>query len=155
MVTITADIAPEELQVFLEDTDEHLQLLDEDIIKLENDDNDELLQEIFRAAHTMKDSKLTLKLPLTLTTIHGRLVTSRGVTFAIPLLFVSETLRIDRSETKSVTQKEVTRIRDKIVPLLNMDEVLSMRTEKSGHNGIYCCSQNRGQDVRTGSGFTC
>ncbi|MDD5092896.1 MAG: chemotaxis protein CheA [Dehalococcoidia bacterium] len=57
MVTLAADVTPEELQVFLQDTDEQLQVLDEDIIKLENEgDNPEVLQEIFRAAHTIKGS---------------------------------------------------------------------------------------------------
>ncbi|MDY6911138.1 MAG: chemotaxis protein CheA [Chloroflexota bacterium] len=61
MIELAADITPEELQVFLQDTDEQLQLLDEDIIKLENEsDNEELLQEIFRAAHTIKGSSAML-----------------------------------------------------------------------------------------------
>ncbi|MFP3975008.1 MAG: chemotaxis protein CheW [Dehalococcoidia bacterium] len=47
----------EELQVFLQDADEQLQVLDEDIVKLENEGyNDDLLNEIFRAAHTLKGS---------------------------------------------------------------------------------------------------
>ena len=57
MIDLDADLSPEELQVFLQDTDEQLQLLDEDIVKLENEgDNPDLLQEIFRAAHTIKGS---------------------------------------------------------------------------------------------------
>jgi len=61
MVTLAADITPEELQVFLQDTDEQLQLLDEDIIKLESGiNNEEILQEIFRAAHTIKGSSAML-----------------------------------------------------------------------------------------------
>ncbi|MCP4609753.1 MAG: hypothetical protein GY845_13680, partial [Planctomycetes bacterium] len=47
MVNLASDVTQEELQVFLQDTDEQLQLLDEDIIKLENESDDEaLLQEI-------------------------------------------------------------------------------------------------------------
>lgn len=61
MVHIAADVTPEELQVFLQDADEQLQLLDEDIIKLENgEDNEELLGEVFRAAHTIKGSSAML-----------------------------------------------------------------------------------------------
>ncbi len=33
MVTLASDITPEELQVFLQDTDEQLQILDNDIVK--------------------------------------------------------------------------------------------------------------------------
>ena len=51
------DIAEEDLKVFLEEADEQLGLLDEDIIRLEKEpNNNELLQEIFRAAHTLKGS---------------------------------------------------------------------------------------------------
>ena len=51
------DIDPEELKVFLQEVDEQLQLLDEDIIRLEKEPDDaDLIQEIFRAAHTLKGS---------------------------------------------------------------------------------------------------
>ncbi len=51
------DISQEELTVFLQEADEQLQLLDEDLIRLEKEGADqELLQEIFRAAHTLKGS---------------------------------------------------------------------------------------------------
>ncbi len=54
---LAPDITSDDLKVFLEETEEQLQLLDEDIIRLENEGNDEsLLQEIFRAAHTLKGS---------------------------------------------------------------------------------------------------
>jgi two-component system chemotaxis sensor kinase CheA len=51
----------EELKVFLQEADEQLQLLDEDIIRLEKEaDNTDLLQGIFRAAHTLKGSSAML-----------------------------------------------------------------------------------------------
>ncbi|MBI2875373.1 MAG: chemotaxis protein CheA [Candidatus Tectomicrobia bacterium] len=51
------DLTPEELQVFLQEAEEHLQVLDEEIVRLEQEGNDPgLLQEIFRAAHTLKGS---------------------------------------------------------------------------------------------------
>lgn len=61
MIDLASDVSPEELQVFLQDTDEQLQRLDEDIIKLESDgDNETLLNGIFRAAHTIKGSSAML-----------------------------------------------------------------------------------------------
>jgi two-component system chemotaxis sensor kinase CheA len=54
---INSDISSEELKVFLEETDDILQTLDEDIIKLEKEDQkDEIIQRVFRAAHTLKGS---------------------------------------------------------------------------------------------------
>ena len=58
---LASDITAEDLQVFLQEAEEHLQLLDEDFIRLEREqDNEELLQEIFRAAHTLKGSSAML-----------------------------------------------------------------------------------------------
>lgn len=58
---VSCEISPEELKVFMEEAEEHIQLLDADLIKLENEGNNpELLQEIFRAAHTLKGSSAML-----------------------------------------------------------------------------------------------
>ncbi|MBC8279691.1 MAG: chemotaxis protein CheA [Chloroflexi bacterium] len=54
---LSPDISPEDLEVFLQEAEEQLELLDEDIVRLEREeDTDPLLQEIFRAAHTLKGS---------------------------------------------------------------------------------------------------
>ncbi len=44
------------LGVFLDESSEQLELLEQDILKLEQEPSQELLQEIFRAAHTLKGS---------------------------------------------------------------------------------------------------
>jgi len=50
-------ITQEDLSLFLQEADEQLQLLDEDIVRLEKEENNpDLMQEIFRAAHTLKGS---------------------------------------------------------------------------------------------------
>lgn len=55
------DASPDEIKLFLEEAEEHLQLLEEDLVRLEKEkDNQELLQAIFRAAHTLKGSSATL-----------------------------------------------------------------------------------------------
>ncbi len=56
-MNLEAELTPEELKVFLEEVNEQIELLDEDIVRLEKEGDDlELLQEIFRAAHTIKGS---------------------------------------------------------------------------------------------------
>ena len=58
---LAPDITAEDLKVFLEEAEEQLQLLDEDIVRLEKEEgNEALLQEIFRAAHTLKGSSAML-----------------------------------------------------------------------------------------------
>lgn len=60
-MSFNTEIGPEETKVFLEEAEELLQLLDENIIKLENDrENPKIIQEIFRAAHTLKGSSAML-----------------------------------------------------------------------------------------------
>jgi two-component system, chemotaxis family, sensor kinase CheA len=60
-MNISEDISKEELAAFLEETDEELKLLDEDLILLEkNGVKPEIVQEIFRAAHTLKGSSAML-----------------------------------------------------------------------------------------------
>jgi two-component system chemotaxis sensor kinase CheA len=55
------DATPEELPIFVAETDEMLQLLDEQLVRLEQDGpSPELLQEVFRAAHTIKGSSAAI-----------------------------------------------------------------------------------------------
>ena len=54
---LAAGITPDDMNLFFQEADEQLQLLDEDIIRLEKEaNNPDLMQEIFRAAHTLKGS---------------------------------------------------------------------------------------------------
>jgi len=60
-MTVPFQISSEELKVFLEEAEEELALLEQDLVLLEKEaDNQELLQEIFRAAHTLKGSSATI-----------------------------------------------------------------------------------------------
>src|SRR3954469_6299017 len=55
------DATPEELPAFIAETDEMLQLLDEQLVQLEqHGPSPELLQEVFRAAHTIKGSSAAI-----------------------------------------------------------------------------------------------
>ncbi len=76
------------------------------------------------------DSKLgvgttiTIKLPLTLAIIQGLLVESDEEIFIIPLASVYETVRTDSTNIYYVNQKPVMRLRDEIIPLINMGQIL-------------------------------
>ena len=66
------DITEEDLEVFLQEADEQLLLLDEDIVRLEHEQNNApLLQEIFRAAHTLKGSSAMMGLVQMTELAHG------------------------------------------------------------------------------------
>lgn len=52
---LSLDISPDEMPLFLAETEDHLQTLEEGLVRLEQNDSDpELIQELFRAAHTLK-----------------------------------------------------------------------------------------------------
>lgn len=56
-MSIAFDIGEDELQIFLAETEEHLQQLDEGLLRLEREgDSPALIQEVFRSAHTLKGS---------------------------------------------------------------------------------------------------
>lgn len=59
---LNLDASPEELKIFLEEAEEHCQTLEEDLIRLEKEEefNEDLMQEIFRASHTLKGSSATI-----------------------------------------------------------------------------------------------
>ncbi|MCH7712666.1 MAG: chemotaxis protein CheA [Chloroflexi bacterium] len=58
---LASDITPEDIEVFLQEAEEQLQLMDEEIVQLEREeDPSSLLQNIFRAAHTLKGSSAML-----------------------------------------------------------------------------------------------
>ena len=49
------DISQDEMPIFMAETEDHLQALDEILVRLEQEKNDQdLLQTVFRAAHTLK-----------------------------------------------------------------------------------------------------
>src|SRR6185437_14528169 len=54
--SLTFDLTPEEMVIFLSEAEEQMELLSQDLLRLEHegDTSSELLQEIFRAAHTLK-----------------------------------------------------------------------------------------------------
>ena len=56
-MTVDFDLTPEELNIYLAESNEQLQLLEEGLVALERDDHSEdLVQSLFRAAHTLKGS---------------------------------------------------------------------------------------------------
>ncbi|MCL6649054.1 MAG: chemotaxis protein CheA [Chloroflexi bacterium] len=57
---LSFDASLDDLQIFLQETDEQIALLDEAVLRLERDATPDLLQAIFRAAHTLKGSSASI-----------------------------------------------------------------------------------------------
>jgi len=70
-------------------------------------------------------TRFTMKLPLTLAIIQALLVEVGGEVFAIPIANVRETIRICEEDLFSIEGRaEVIRLRDAVVPVLRLSEVL-------------------------------
>ena len=76
-------------------------------------------------------AKFTLKMPLTLATFQGLLVSSYNTTYAIPLISVTETLRIADTTTRTVQDGEIIRIRETILPLLRLKKAFNLNGSNS------------------------
>ncbi|MEX0784334.1 MAG: chemotaxis protein CheA [Dehalococcoidia bacterium] len=58
--TLRFELDDEELKLFCEETDEQIELLDRALVQLEGAPDPELVQQIFRAAHTLKGASATI-----------------------------------------------------------------------------------------------
>ncbi len=79
-----------------------------------------------------KGTTMILRLPLTLAIISGMIVKSHGQTFVIPLHSVFEVLRVSVSDIETINGKEVVHLRDSILPIISLDDLIS--NNGNGHN---------------------
>ncbi|MCX8083388.1 MAG: hybrid sensor histidine kinase/response regulator [Calditerrivibrio sp.] len=73
-----------------------------------------------------KGSTFKLKLPLTLAIIQALLVEVSGEVFAIPLVSVIETVRINEKEIHNFEGREVLKLRDSVLSLVRLDDVFAL-----------------------------
>jgi len=73
-----------------------------------------------------KGTRFTIRLPLTLAVTSALLVRIRGETFALPLDNIEETMRMESGEVKRVEGREAICVRDEIIPLVALGDVLGI-----------------------------
>ncbi len=73
---------------------------------------------------------ISIKLPLTLAIIQGLLVQSDEDVYILPLSSVHETVKSEHSEIYYVNKKPVLRLREDVIPIINLGEIL--RESSSG-----------------------
>ncbi|MEI6289654.1 MAG: chemotaxis protein CheA, partial [Chloroflexota bacterium] len=74
-------------------------------------------------------------LPLTLAIVPSLLVNVNHATFAIPLVMITETLRIEKSDIKSVYRRPVTLLRGNVLSLLHLTDIFAF--EKNDEEKKY------------------
>ena len=81
-------------------------------------------------------TKIIIKLPLTLAIIPGMIVKVKDQSIVIPLNTVLEVLRVHRENIYSVNQKPVIKMRDSVLPLVSVEEIL-FGSEEIDENKIW------------------
>lgn len=74
-----------------------------------------------------KGTTFRLRLPLTLATFRGLLVSSGGTTYAIPLTYVQETIRPEAAQLRTVSRRPVMSLRGSVMSLILLDETLGIQ----------------------------
>lgn len=74
-------------------------------------------------------SRFQITLPLTLAIVPTLLVKIANLTFAIPLITVSTTLRITGKDIQTINKIPVTRLRDTVLPLIKLTEVFKLKSD--------------------------
>ena len=84
-----------------------------------------------------KGSKFIIKLPITLAIIQGLLVQIGVETVVIPLNTVIEVVRVSKEEIYSLNMHDVIKLRDAVIPLLDLGESLFDNPEKEQKDWQY------------------
>jgi two-component system, chemotaxis family, sensor kinase CheA len=71
-------------------------------------------------------SKFILTLPLTLAIIKAMLVAVKHEIYAIPLVNIRETIKIDLRDVRILQSFEVVKVRDEIIPIIRLDKELGI-----------------------------
>jgi two-component system chemotaxis sensor kinase CheA len=78
-----------------------------------------------------------LKIPLTLAIIQALLVASQEELFAVPLSNVIETVRIVENDIYTIEGKSVLKLRDEILPLVNMADIFKIEKVLEADKYLY------------------
>ena len=92
-----------------------------------------------------KGTTTTIRLPLTLAIVQSLLVKSNDEVFAIPLSSVIESIRIPPSEIQKVGDTQVYKLRDKVLPLIHLDDVLDLESKKGSYAEHIAARKRRGK----------
>jgi two-component system chemotaxis sensor kinase CheA len=75
-----------------------------------------------------RGSRFVIKLPLTMAIVRAMLFESHQRRFALPLDSIREITRLRAGEAKTIDGHEVMRLRDRVLPLVRVDEALGLQS---------------------------
>lgn len=77
-----------------------------------------------------RGSTVTIKLPLSLAIIPALMAESQTEIYAIPLTSVDESVKIKESDIHRINNKEVIRLRDKVLPILRLGDFFNLKGKR-------------------------
>ena len=72
-------------------------------------------------------TRFTLQLPMTLTTTRAMMVESGGLSFSVPISYVSEVVEVEPEAITQVVDREAICLRDQMIPIADLGQVLGLR----------------------------
>ena len=84
-----------------------------------------------------KGTRITFKIPLTLAIIQVLMVKVNGEIYALPLSSVLETVRISRDCIRSIDGQEILTVRDSLIPLIRLGDVLNIKADHTAKELVY------------------
>ena len=84
-----------------------------------------------------KGTKIIFRLPLTLAIIQALTVAAGGEVFGIPLSTVIENIRVTADEIKSVEGRPVINIRDRVIPVIKLSDLVTGNGANDAHGWKY------------------
>ena len=82
-------------------------------------------------------TRFIIKLPITLAIIQGLLANVKEEIYIIPLASVSETISVKDEEIRTINNKEVVKNRDRILPLLRLEDIYQVEGERKKTDKNY------------------
>lgn len=95
--------------------------------------------------HLGAGTQFQIILPLTLAIIPTLLVEVSGITLAIPIVMVAETLQLHEAAISTIRNKPVTVLRKKVLPLVYIRDLFHFRQEQKEHARAFAVVINYGK----------
>ncbi len=84
-----------------------------------------------------KGSSIKLKLPLTLEIMQALITQIETEQFAIPLTSIFEIISLNKNDIKTINGKEIIQLRESILPILKLSNILGIKNELSDQKKFY------------------
>lgn len=88
-------------------------------------------------SHAGVGTRFLISLPLTLAIVPALLVRVQQSTFAVPMIMITETLRLTESDIKHVNRKPVTLLRGKVLPLIALSDVFKLTQAQEKNKYLF------------------